>query len=79
MILDYVDNLELPDDEVDDKFDARMTLARLGEGLFWLHRAVGQIEVQVRKETAKENVVIQLVGGNVLTHKRAGLLSCAFQ
>lgn len=79
MILDYIDNLELPDDEVDNHFDARMTLARLGEGLFWLHREVGKLEVQARKEAAKDNTLIQLVGGSVLNDKTAGLLSCAFQ
>src|SRR5258708_29932108 len=55
-----------------------MALARLGEGLFWIHREVAKIELRVRREAAKDNILIALSGG-VLENKPVGLLSSAFQ
>jgi len=78
MILDYIDNLELTDDEVGKHHDAVMALARLGEGLSWIYQQVSATEDQVRREAAKDNVQIAIVGG-VLNHIPTGLLSCAFQ
>jgi len=43
MILDHIDKLEIPDEELDKHYDAFMALARLGEGLFWIHREVGKL------------------------------------
>lgn len=78
MILDYLEKLELPDDDADSYFDARMALARLGEGLFWIHREVAKIELGLRREAAKDNIQIAITNG-ILADKPIGLLSCAFQ
>lgn len=78
MILDHLDRLELSDEEAEQHFDARMALARLGEGLFWLYRTVGDLEGQARTEAAREDVRLAVVGG-ILDGKPTGLLSCAFQ
>jgi len=78
VILDYIEKLEIPDDEIDNHFDARMALARLGEGLFWIHRDVAKIELDLRRESAKDNTELAIVGG-ILDNKPFGLLSCAFQ
>lgn len=78
MILDYLEGLELSDEEADEHYDARMALARLGEGLSWLNREVAQVELRARREAAKDDVLVALVGG-VLEGLPLGLLSCAFQ
>ena len=78
MILDFKDKLELPENEAEDHYDARMALARLGEGLFWIHSEVAKIEMGLRKEASKDNIQIAIVGG-ILEDKPFGLLSCAFQ
>lgn len=78
MVLDHLDNLELTDDEVGKHYDAVMALARLGEGLSWIYQQVSATENQVRREAAKDNVQIDIVGG-VLESIPTGLLSCAFQ
>ena len=78
MILDYVEPLELSDDEADRHFDARMALARLGEGLFWLYREVAALEATTRQEAAEADVALAVVGG-ILKDKPTGILSCAFQ
>ena len=78
MILDFIDKLELPENEVEDHYDARMALARLGEGLFWIHSEVAKIEIGLRKEASKDNIQIAIAGG-MLEDKPFGLLSCAFQ
>ena len=38
MILDHLDKIELSAEDTEHHFDARMALARLGEGLFWIYR-----------------------------------------
>jgi hypothetical protein len=78
MILDYIENFELLDNEADNHFDALMALARLGEGLFWIHQEVAQIELDIRRESLKDNVEFAIAGG-ILEKKPFGLLSCAFQ
>ena len=78
MILDFIDKLELPENEVENHYDARMALARLGEGLFWIHSEVAKIEIGLRKEASKDNIQIAIAGG-MLEDKPFGLLSCAFQ
>ncbi len=78
MILDFVDKLELPDSDVENHFDACMALARLGEGLFWIHQEVAKIEMGLRRKAAKDNTKIAIAGG-ILENKPFGLLSCAFQ
>ena len=78
MILDFIDKLELPDSEIEKHFDARMALARLGEGLFWIHQEVAKIEMDLRNKASKENIQLALAGG-ILENKPFGLLSCAFQ
>lgn len=78
MILDHIDKLELPDNELEDHYDARMALARLGEGLFWIHREVGKLEVKARREAAKDDTRIAISGG-ILDNMPLGLLSCCFQ
>ncbi len=78
MILDFIDKLELPDTEVENHYDARMALARLGEGLFWIHQEVTKIEIELRKEAAKDNTQVAIAGG-MLENQPFGLLSCAFQ
>jgi hypothetical protein len=55
VILDFIDKLELPDNELVNHYDARMALARLGEGLFWIHREVTKIEIELRSVAAKDN------------------------
>jgi len=78
VILDHVDYLELSQVEAEQHFDAQMALARLGEGLSWLYRTVGELESQARAEAAGEDVRLAVVGG-ILDNKPMGLLSCAFQ
>jgi hypothetical protein len=78
LILDFIDKLELPDSEVENHFDARMALARLGEGLFWIYQEVSKIEMELRREAAKDDTQVAVVGG-ILENKPFGLLSCAFQ
>ena len=78
MILDHAEGLELTDDDVDRHFDARMALARLGEGLFSLYRQVGAVEARTRAEASRENVTLAVIGG-ILDDKPIGVLSCAFQ
>jgi hypothetical protein len=78
MILDHFDRIVLSDDEVEQHFDARMALGRLGEGLFWLYRTVREIERQARAEADREQVKLAVSGG-MLENKPMGLLSCAFQ
>jgi hypothetical protein len=78
LILDYTDNLELSKDLENEYYEVRMALARLGEGLFWLHREVGKIELQTRKEASKDDVQLAIAGG-ILDNKPIGLLSCMFQ
>jgi len=78
LILDYIDNLELFDDEVDQHFESCMALARLGEGLFWIYREIVKIELGLRKESEKDDIELAIVGG-ILESKPFGLLSCAFQ
>lgn len=78
MILDFIDKLEVPDEELNKHYDAQMALARLGEGLFWIHRQVGTLELQARKMATKDDVQIA-IGGGVLEKVPLGLLSCAFQ
>ena len=78
LILDYIDNLELSNDLEEGHYEVRMALARLGEGLFWLHREVGKIELKMRKEAAKDDVQLAIAGG-ILENKPIGLLSCLFQ
>jgi hypothetical protein len=78
MILDHIDRLELADEEADDHFDAVMALARLGEGLFWIHGEVSRIETGARAMAAREGVRHVVVGG-LLDDLPMGLLSCAFQ
>lgn len=55
-----------------------MALARLGEGLFWVYRTVGELERQARLEAAPEDIRLAVAGG-ILESKPMGLLSCAFQ
>ena len=78
MILDFIYKLELPDNETENHYDARMALARLGEGLFWIHQEVTKIELELRKEAAKDDIQLAIAGG-ILENKPFGLLSCAFQ
>jgi hypothetical protein len=76
--LDHLDDLKLPEPEVNDHYDARMALARLGEGLSWIHGVVAEVERQTRTEAEKENTPVVVVAG-VLEGKPIGILSCAFQ
>jgi len=78
LILDHIEGLKLTDDEVDQHFNARMALARLGEGLFSLYRQIGALEVRTRAEATRKNVTLVITGG-ILEDKPIGLLSCAFQ
>jgi hypothetical protein len=78
MILDHVDKLILPDDEIDNHYESRMALNRLGEGLFWLYEEIAKIEQQMQIEAAIENITLENTGG-ILEDKPMGLLSCSFQ
>jgi len=78
LILDFIDKLELPDDDEGNHFDARMALARLGEGLFWIHQEVLKIEMDLQRKAAKDDIQLAIAGG-ILEDKPFGLLSCAFQ
>ena len=77
MIIDYLDNLSF-EEKKDYEFDARMTLAKISNGLFWLYVNVLKIERQVRAILNKENVLISLVNGP-LENVPLDWLSCAFQ
>jgi hypothetical protein len=78
LVLDHLDNLQLPEETADRHFDATMALARLGEGLFWLHGTVGELERRARADAVPEDVKLAVVGG-ILDSQPLGLLSCAFQ
>src|SRR3989442_3477949 len=55
-----------------------MALARLGEGLFWLYKSVGELERNARRDAEAEDIRLAVFGG-ILDKQPAGLLSCAFQ
>lgn len=55
-----------------------MALARLGEGLFWLHRTVRELERRARIDATSEDVKLAVAGG-ILDRQPLGLLSCTFQ
>lgn len=78
MILDYVDNIQLPEESADRHFDARMALGRLAEGLFWLNRTVNHLEHRACAAAAKDDVRLAIAGG-ILDEQPLGFLSCAFQ
>jgi hypothetical protein len=78
MIVDYLENLEIPDKEIERYFDARMALARLGEGLFWINREITKIELSITEEAKISDTKIAVVGG-FLDNYPLGLVSCAFQ
>lgn len=78
LVLDHLDNLQLSEEAADRHFDATMALARLGEGLFWLHRTVSELECRARADAAPEDVKLAVAGG-ILDNQPLGLLSCAFQ
>ena len=78
MILDHLDKIELSTEDAEQHFDARMALARLGEGLFWIYRTVGDLERRAQIASAAENVRVAVSGG-ILDGLPTGLLSCAFQ
>lgn len=76
MILDYLEKLSTDDES------ANATLARLSQGLFWLYDSVNDAEKHVRKNAAKDNVLIGVVDGvlkNVPSDIPVEWLSCAFQ
>lgn len=78
MILDYLCDLRLSPEEVDEHFDSTMALARLAEGLFWIYREVERVEQRARRKAAKDNTLIDVAGGCVDGASK-GVLSCAFQ
>jgi hypothetical protein len=78
MILDFKENLQIPDQEVEHHYDAQMALARLGKGLYWLYGEVLKIEQEIRNEAQKDDIQLAVVGG-FLDKKPLGILSYAFQ
>jgi len=78
MILDYVDNLELPDNELEKHNYAKNALARLSEGLDWINQELTKYEVVARQEARKENIQLAVSGG-ILENRPLGIISCAFQ
>jgi hypothetical protein len=78
VVIDHIERIVLPESEEAQHFEARMALARLGEGLSWLYRTVGQLERQAQTAAALEDVQIAIAGG-LLDHQPLGFLSCAFQ
>ena len=46
--------------------------------MFWIHREVAQIELDLRGKSAKDSIELAIVGG-ILDNQPFGLLSCAFQ
>jgi hypothetical protein len=58
VILDHIEHLVLPTEELEDHFEARMALARLSEGLCWLDTVVRQLEVRARSAAAREDVEV---------------------
>ncbi len=78
MILDYVDNLEIPDSEIEGQFNARMALARLSEGLFWIYNGVTEFENMLRAKAASDNIITAM-SGEMMNDVPIGLISCMFQ
>jgi hypothetical protein len=78
MIIDHLENLKLIADEEDYLFDAQMTLARISQGLFWLHDSVSKAENQARVAAKMDDVLIGVVDG-ILKNLPTDWLSCAFQ
>ena len=78
MILDYIDNLSVSDDDADLGVYAKSALARLAEGLFWLNHEMNRIEKVARARARKKDIRIAL-GGEVFGNIPAGQISSAFQ
>lgn len=77
MILDFIEKLDLSENE-DYLFDAKMTLARISQGLFWLYKNVKMMEDQVRINASIDNSIVAVVEGP-LKGIPTDWLSCAFQ
>lgn len=78
MILDYIDNLILPDDQREKNDYALQTLARLAGGLSWLNEEVSNVERAAREELMRQDIEMSLPG-DFLNAKPLALMSCAFQ
>jgi hypothetical protein len=78
LILDHIDSLRLSEADAARHFDSTMALARLGDGLFWLHRTVAELERRAQTDAAPEDVRLAVAGG-ILDRLPLGLLSCIFQ
>lgn len=78
MILDYIDNLELSDNELEKHIYAQNALARLSEGLNWINRELVKYELIAKQQAKKENIQIAVAGG-ILDNRPLGKISCAFQ
>lgn len=77
MVLDHIESLIFLENE-DYLFDAKMTLARISQGLFWLYKNVKIIEDQVRLNASIDNTEVSVVEGP-LKGIPTDWLSCAFQ
>lgn len=83
MILDYKENLELPEKAVEENFESRMALARLAEGLFWLNSEISRLETEARRLASNDkdergNVPIIVPAGGLLQKFPEGVLSNVF-
>ena len=78
MIVDYIENLKFDLNEEDYYHDAKVTLFRLSQGLFWLNNNVTISEKKARSEAKKEDVLIGIADG-VLKDLDMNWMSCAFQ
>ena len=77
-MLDAKDNLLTKDNETGEHYEELMALNRMGAGLWWLYRFVGDWEVQLRREAEIDDTQVAIAGG-ILENKPVELLSCAFQ
>ena len=78
MILDRIENLQLTDEGENRHYEELMALNRIGAGLWWLYRFVGDWESKLQQEAASDDIQLAIAGG-ILENKPLELLSCAFQ
>ena len=78
MLLDRVENLQLTDAAINERYEELMALNRIGTGLWWLYRFVGDWESKLEREAASDDIQLAIAGG-ILENKPLELLSCAFQ
>ncbi|MCK4815097.1 hypothetical protein KA005_04945 [bacterium] len=78
MILDYVENHSIMEEDLADFYEHRMALARLADGLSFIFNFVQEYENEIRDRANKDDTQLIIVGG-LLDELPLGYLSSMFQ